>query len=163
MQRFKVSILAAAGLLVLAGVMTVIGPKRVMAALGYTPVRDIDYAARQPLLVQLDTTYHPIYRVPVKQRLVIEFVSFYTSVNKGGLYSVSLQTWDAALTGFTHTISFPLTLMSRVDSLDSSAFASATKIYVDPGTALKVDASITPGTQSATVDCTFSGYLEPVP
>src|SRR5205823_4966094 len=46
MPRFKYSLLAAAGILILALVMTALGPKRVMAALGYTPVRDVDNPAR---------------------------------------------------------------------------------------------------------------------
>ena len=48
MKRLQYSLLAAAGILILAFVLTAVGPKRVMAALGFTPVRDVDQAARQP-------------------------------------------------------------------------------------------------------------------
>ena len=48
MPRFKYSLLAAVGILILAFVLTVIGPKRVMAALGFTPVRNVDNPDRAP-------------------------------------------------------------------------------------------------------------------
>lgn len=52
MRRFKASLLAACGLLILAAVRGAIGPKRALAALGFTPVRDVDGAARQPFTVE---------------------------------------------------------------------------------------------------------------
>ena len=77
MQRFKYSILAAAGILVLSGVLIAIGPTRVMAALGYTPVRDVDNPGRQPFSINLSIPaagVPPTFPVPAGKRLVITHV-----------------------------------------------------------------------------------------
>lgn len=77
MKHFNYSLLAAAGILVLAFVLTAAGPKRVMAALGYTPVRDIDNPGRQPFAAGLlmsgeGGTY---FVAPPGKRVVITDVS----------------------------------------------------------------------------------------
>lgn len=169
MPRFKYSMIAAAGILVLVFVLSVIGPKRVMAALGYTPVRDVDFAARQPILVSLNTTYKPVHTIPSDKRLVIEFVSVSASVPNGEVRDVGLQTWDAGLTGYTQEIYFPLTQMTNAQNVRSLAYAGTAKIYVDPntagfapGTALKLVAGGTSGSGGVYADLVFSGYLEPL-
>jgi hypothetical protein len=80
MNRLKYSILAAAGILLLAGVLTLVGPKRVMAALGYTPVRDVTNPALQPFQIAVSFSGNSnfgtnSFTVPAGKRLVIEYVS----------------------------------------------------------------------------------------
>lgn len=155
MNRFKYSLLAAAGILVLAAVLNMIGPKRVMAALGYTPVRDVDFAARKPLILSFNLGsggMGPVYIIPDKKRLVIEFIS----ISAPGSTSAGLGIWDAALTGYIDLIRFPLT---------NGIYAGAAKIYVEPGTA-----KFAPGTAlklfaegGVSANLTLSGYLEPIP
>jgi hypothetical protein len=160
MNRFKYSLLAAAGILTLAFILTAIGPKRVMAALGYTPVRDIDVYARQPVLVALSSNGSVFYDVPAKKRLVIEFISFDSETFGGGIYGIGLQIWDAAHTGYTNWIDFPVTLTADTGGVKYFSHACATKIYVEPLTALRLDISAT--TANPYAHCTFSGYLEPL-
>jgi hypothetical protein len=89
MQRLQYSLLAAAGLLILAGVLTLIGPKRVMAALGYTPVRDVDQPARQPFQIAVSVSGSSNFGVnsfvvPTGKRLVIEYISIAMFNNGSG-------------------------------------------------------------------------------
>ena len=81
MNRFKYSILAAAGILILALVLTAIGPKRVMAALGYTPVRDVDNVGRQPFTIDVAVPSDDSrsFTVPAGKRLVITTLGAATS------------------------------------------------------------------------------------
>jgi len=81
MKRFQSSLFAAAGLLILAFVLTAIGPKRVMAALGFTPVRDVDGPGRQPFAVRANAVSGAIpvstadIAVPAGKRLIITAIS----------------------------------------------------------------------------------------
>lgn len=173
MKRFKYSLCAAAGILILALVLSAVGPHRVMAALGYTPVRDVDFAARQPVLVTLFSPGGSFgwnsYTIPANKRLVIEFVAIDATVNNGDIRDVELQIWDAGLTGFSRWIPFPLTQMTNAQNLKSLAYAGTTKIYLDPssagfgtGTAVRAQVGGTPGSTGASATITFSGYLEPL-
>lgn len=95
MQRFKISMLTAAGILVLAFVLTAIGPKQVMAALGYTPVRDVNCPGRQPfaMLVIAAPNEIPVstanVAVPVGKRLVITSISAEIEQSNPGYFTMS--------------------------------------------------------------------------
>ena len=81
MQRFKYCLWAAAGILILAGVLALIGPKRAMAALGFTPVRDVDGSGRQPFSVSVSVPraqLTTVFNVPAHKRLIITYVDAFT-------------------------------------------------------------------------------------
>ena len=94
MQRFKYSLTAAAGILILAFVLNLIGPRRVMAALGYTPVRDVDNPLRNPYQVTISLTGNNTQSVrtslvvPQGYRLRIEYVSATFRNNGPGIVSI---------------------------------------------------------------------------
>jgi hypothetical protein len=74
--------MVAVGLLLLGGMMS-FGPDRVLAAIGFTPVRDVTNPALQPFHqgLLLSTPNGLLgakgsFTVPVGKRLVIEFVAF---------------------------------------------------------------------------------------
>ena len=82
MQRLKLSLLAAAGILVLVFELSVIGPKRVMAVLGYTPVRDVNAPGRQPFSYRASISAGGSvgsFVVPAGKRLVMEYVDAFVS------------------------------------------------------------------------------------
>ncbi len=104
MQRFKYSMLAAAGLLILAFVLTAIGPKRVMAALGYTPVRDVDNAGRHPFQFEFvhifgDGQSSSVRNllIPRGKRLVIDYVIVDSNLPPGQIPTFFVGTTSAGV------------------------------------------------------------------
>jgi hypothetical protein len=80
MKRLQTSLFAAAGILILALVLTAIGPKQVMAAIGFTPVRDVDNPGRQPFSINLTVSQgmSSTFPIPAGKRLVITHVDAFT-------------------------------------------------------------------------------------
>lgn len=78
MTKFKASVLAVMGLLLVTIVISLIGPERALAAIGFTPVRDVDNPGRQPFSAHLDfgaNFPNPArFNVPSRKRLVITYV-----------------------------------------------------------------------------------------
>ena len=131
MKRFKYSILAAAGVLILALIITAIGPKRVMAALGYTPVRDVDNPGRHPFQIGLASFNSFRFTVPAGKRLVIENVS-------GNAFSFGVFRWVGLLStaggAFTSHL-IPVTSAGLAGSgANTYTFGQVTTIYADPET-----------------------------
>src|SRR5215218_1053810 len=92
MKRLQYSLLAAAGVLLLALVLTAIGPKRVMAALGFTPVRDVDGPAMQPVQFVLAPGVES-FQVPAGKRLVIDQISGEVNITPANVVvDVSIRT-----------------------------------------------------------------------
>ena len=133
MNRFKYSLLAAAGILVLAFVLTAIGPKRVMAALGYTPVRDVDQPARQPFGINRSVTVAggtfaagTSFAVPAGKRLVIEQVAIAGNVDVQGQFA---QENIAALVNGV-SVEYPLPIMSQGGSFEANVPPGAAPIVL---------------------------------
>ena len=161
MPRFKYSLLAAVGLLLLVSVISLIGPKRALAALGYTPVRDVDGPARQPFSIQFDfeasaTTGTTVdtkgFNVPSNKRLVITYVS----ANSHGGEFLDIQ---SNVNGQFTFIDVPFTASSPLlpDFLVASQQVMG---FADPGTLVQVQTGMAPN-GSAHVD--VYGYLVDVP
>jgi len=140
MNRLKYSLFAATGVLVLAFILTIVGPKRVMATLGFTPVRDVDQPARQPfatteLFSFSDVGITHLVTVPPNKRLVIEAVSYRGSVLSGQ----RLQVFFEVTTGGNTVIDYLVpTFVSSFKDLglvrDLFSDAHPTRLYADPGT-----------------------------
>ena len=157
MKRFSASLYEAAGILLLAVVLNAVGPKRVMAALGYTPVRDVDNPARQP--VQFVLTLTSNYTVPVGKRLVIEHVSADFGVPSGGGVK------DFAISTTVGGVEVAHEMRRTVGSVFSNGdervvVCEPVRIYADPGTTVGAS-SITAGGVFGTIG--ISGYLVNLP
>ncbi len=129
MNRFKVSILAATGLLILAFVLTAIGPKRVMAALGFTPVREVNSPGRQPFAVRLVVQSNSTFTVPAGKRLVITTVS---AATVGTDTFIGINT---AVNGVTSDLFIPYTSKGGDSFVNLAGEALA---HADPGTTITV-------------------------
>ena len=158
MHRFKVSLLAAAGVLVLAFVLNVVGPKRVMAALGYTPVRDITNPALQPVQFFLSERFP--YSVPMGKRLVIEHASADIFEPTGSfMSSLAINTNLAGQAGL-HFL--PKTFMASYATGEEWAVAQPLRLYADPGTQVRA-ALIGTNVNQISVFLEISGYLVDIP
>ena len=151
MQRFKYSLLAAAGILVLAFVLTAIGPRRVMAALGYTPVREVNAPGRQPFATLLSPNGNggqETFTVPAGKRLVVttfsattnnttgDYIRLNTTVNRNDslIFMPFTTRGDQAcanLTGEAIAYADPGTTVIVVNFGASVALATVVGYYVD--------------------------------
>lgn len=166
MRWFKQSLLAAAGILVLALVVGTISPKRVMAALGFTPVRDVDQPARNPhqdgfgfATANSITTEVDLSTVPNGKQLVIEYISATASVPAGQSGFFFIQTKAGGVTA-NHTV--PV-VQSFADAAfpGSSLLVSAQpfRIYADPGTTPSVSFRRSSNAGGAFCSAFISGYF----
>jgi hypothetical protein len=166
MTRFKYSIAAAGGILVLAFVLTAIGPKRVMAALGYTPVREVENPAIKPYgsgigftVTSGITTQVNLPAVPAGKRLVIEHVTSTASVPNGqtGFFFI-----DAVSGGVGVSLVIP-TNQQFADTVfpgsDLIVTGQAVRIYADPGTTPSISFRRSSSAGSASFQAFFSGYF----
>ena len=154
MQRFKYSILAAVGILVLSSVLIAIGPKRVMAALGYTPVRDVDGPARQPFSIQPDVTAGTAfnYTVPNNKRLVVTYVDS----GEAGSTALDVELVTTVNGQPSETIVPYGTVVAGFHYANQEVTA-----YADPGTTMRVYYATTGGTPTARIN--VHGYFVDVP
>jgi hypothetical protein len=141
LKRLQYSLLAAVGVLILALVLTAVGPQRVMAALGYTPVRDVDNPGLQPF--QQTVVYSggngnsatSTLTVPAGKRLVVEHVS-----------GVSFGPNPATITlGANAAGSEPVIFLTVHDFFAPTVFASYhgdadVRFYAEPGSVIGVNA-----------------------
>ena len=166
MQRFKYSILAAAGILVLSSVLIAIGPKRVMAALGYTPVRDVD--RRQPY--QAGAFAFPpagtfggsvtLPAVPAGKRLVIEYVSISGTVNIGQNVLEGRLDFGGAGGDF-HAVSMPFQGQSPIRNYYVGS--ERVQMFVDAGNPPTLHVERSHNTDPWTIHASVAGYLVDVP
>jgi hypothetical protein len=171
MKRLKTSLFAAAGILTLALVLNSVGPKRVMAALGYTPVRDVDQPARQPFGItfsatipngQYSATSFPI-TVPPNKRLAIESISPSITVPPGQ---------DAEINVFLSTGGNPVILRPAMTFRAANLFGSPgdhystineVHAYADPGTNISFGAIRNSTVGDAGAALTLTGHLVDLP
>ena len=144
MPRLKYSLLAVAGIVLLAVVLSVIGPKRALAALGYTPIRDVDNPARNPFQISTGNVFvlnrnnsGNLDAVPAGSRLVIEQVSVTASVPSGqsGFFSIST-------TAGGNGESFVIPTTQRFfdgSGTDILVATQSLRLYADPGTTPQVN------------------------
>ena len=139
-KRHYYHVLIGVGLFILGG-MICNGSREALAAIGFTPVRDVDVSARQPLRTNLGpgSGVPNKYQVPAGKRLVIEFVSFTARFPQGTVADFVLYEWHPELFGFTNYYHFPLTFQGT-DSLNYENYAGAqtTRLYYGPGTEVRV-------------------------
>lgn len=157
MNRLNPALVAAAGVLVLMAVLTAIGPKRVMAALGYTPVRDVDNPAIQPF--QKELTGIGSFTVPPGKRLVVDHVTgSLIFASGGGPEAVSLTTVANGVPAshWLHTSFVRSDPLSDWYNVDVSG-----GIYADPNTSVPL--GMTRVGTLIDVRITVSGHLVNLP
>jgi hypothetical protein len=129
MQRLQYSLLAAAGILILAFTLNLIGPKRVMAALGYTPVREVNAPGRQPFAAQGFPFFN--FAVPANKRLVITGVFGFATGTTAERVQVDTFTGGVVTSFF---VPYTTRGSSSFANLAGEALACA-----EPGTAVNVN------------------------
>jgi hypothetical protein len=140
MKRFKAHILAAVGLLILAAVIAAMTPKRVLAALGYTPVFDISNPALQPFSHEFHISFPngsvgtDTFTVPAGKRLVIETVTGAAFLSPGVNVDFAM---DVALNGAFVRYNFQSASAGVFFNLERHHTAHAVRIYADPGTTIR--------------------------
>src|SRR5205823_2965051 len=128
----KYSLLATAGVLILTFVLTAIGPKRVLAALGYTPVRDVDKRQPYQASVQTDLPAGTLTRgfdvpaVPSGKRLVIEYITFDASASNGEEFEA--QVWSSAAAATAIRANIPLSYQAVI--FGSYDYAGSEKVLM---------------------------------
>ncbi len=170
LERFKVAICAAIGILTLACVITVVTPKRVLAALGYTPVRDVDQPARAPysggfgfLVANGTTSTTSLGVVPAGKRLVIEYFSGSGEVPTGQTAYFYIST-TAGGTGGSHSV--PVTQKfadAAFAGSDALVAAQPLRLYADPGTNVEVGFRRSSANGGAFCSAFISGYYVTLP
>lgn len=156
MKRLQLSLVAAASVLILSFVLSAIGPKRVMAALGYTPVRDVDNPGRQPfaLSVQIDTNIRIYsFSVPAGKRLVITHVASDTAAGRAGLYVTS------SVNGADSILTIPFRERTNADPFEYYA-SEQVMDFADAGTAVFIHFF---GSGGTVVNVNLTGYYVDVP
>jgi hypothetical protein len=140
MQRFKVHILAALGLLIVAGTIMALSQKQVLAALGYTPVRDITNGALAPISHRFNIGFPAgsvstdEFTVPAGKRLVIESVSGAAFLSPGTAVDFGL---DVMTNGVYVRHYFPSQSIGVFFSLERFQTSQAVRIYADPGSVIR--------------------------
>ncbi len=165
MKRLSYSLLASAGILVLAFVLTAVGPKRVMAALGFTPIRDVDTPGRVPYqaLTQSQSSGTPnvtadLPVVPAGNRLAIEHLSGGVRIPTGQTGYFILSTTAGGVSSF-HTI--PLVQRfddGRVVGTEIVIASQPIRIYADPGTRPSITFRRSSNNGTVSVEGNVSGY-----
>jgi hypothetical protein len=164
MFKFKCYLWAAAGLLMLVGVLSLISPKRALAAIGYTPVRDVDQPARQA--VQLSGGAFSfgggtgssalVYTVPSGKRLVIETVGCLIELPPGQTGSMSIL---LTLNGQQTIYFLPATLIGN----NGWAATQSVRLYADSGTIVELTINRSSNSGDGSGSASFSGYLVNMP
>lgn len=152
MSKLKTSLLAALGLLILATTISLIRPERALAALGFTPVRDVDNPGRQPfskqLLISRDNP--ATFAIPTGKRLIITYVDAWT-VDSGNASGIQI---DSIVNPEYSQIFVPFTT-----ERNSYVYLSQQVMgFADPGT----EATVSVGTEFG-VNVNIHGYYINVP
>ena len=163
MKRFQYSLLATAGILILAFVLTAIGPKRVMAVLGYTPVKDVDGPGRRAyhelapsINTSTVTTEVNFSMVPGGNRLAIENVSVAASVPSGqtGYFFI-----DTIVGGAFSSQVLPAVQKFADQSGENILIcAQPIRVYADPGTRPSLGFRRSSNAGDASFQGAISGY-----
>jgi hypothetical protein len=167
MKRLQYSLLAAAGILILALVLTAVGPKRVMAALGFTPVRDVDQPARQPFVHNFDLPLtngigEESITVPLGKRLVIETVDAAGFVTPGQKVDFMMDLLTSGST--THVRHhFPPTFIGTFFNLDRYTLCQSVRLYGEPGSTVRVIMQKNAITAGGVGDLAISGHFVDLP
>jgi hypothetical protein len=165
MKRLRYSLYATAGIVMLALVLSAIGPKRVMAALGYTPVRDVDNPAGNPhsdgigfTFASGITTTVNLTPVPAGKRLVIEYVSVTASVPSGqtGFFFIDSRAGGVlAVHSIPATQKFADTAFAGTDLIVTG---QSLRLYADPGTTPTISFRRSSSSGGASFQAFWSGY-----
>ncbi|MCC6728679.1 MAG: hypothetical protein IT208_04995 [Chthonomonadales bacterium] len=166
MRRLKLSLLAAVGLLALAGAISAVGPKRVMAIAGYTPVRSIDEPALNPrqqltpyTVANSITTDVSLAPVPASvRRRVIEHFSATAGVPSGQSGFFFITTTANASTA-VHVV--PVTQRfadAAFPGSDTLVASEETRLYADPGTTPRIAFRRSSSAGSASFQAAVSGH-----
>src|SRR5262249_17436850 len=127
-------LLAALGLLILTGVISLIGPKRALAAIGFTPVRDVDNPGRQPfsLLVELGGGSPNPQQIALPnngKRLVITYVDSRSFADNPEAIEI-----QSTVNGVSSRLILPFTIFKG----ETILFSQPVMGFADPGTILRV-------------------------
>lgn len=166
MKRLKYSLYATAGILALALVLTAVGPKHVLAALGFTPVREVDAPGRSPYqeltaftFANSITTDYALSAVPANSRLAIEQVTGTASVPSGQSGFFFVRTTAGGRTSF-HTLPITQRFADSVfPGTDLLVITQPIRFYADPGTRPEVSFRRSSSSGSASFQVGLSGYF----
>ena len=156
MSKFKASLLAALGLLILTGVISVIGPQRALAMIGFTPVREVDSPGRQPFSIALSATFNDkTFNVPSNKRLIITYVDAITPAENAA-QAINIL---SKVTGGNSALTLPFT----TDRAGFSFLSQQVMGFADPETTVIVNFNSigTPPNRTATVN--IHGYYINLP
>jgi hypothetical protein len=139
-----------------------------MAALGYTPVRDVDQPGRQPFTVtgaitlsqgDLGNLFSLSPAVPAGKEFVIETISSsaFGPTGQRFIESVSVQNTTTA------TYYVPFTYISTAESIDGFNALMPCRAYASPGTSIGMNMGRSAATGTASMSVTVSGYLVDLP
>jgi len=131
----------AASLLIVGG-MASLGPTKVLAAIGFTPVRDVTNPALQPFAhsVNVGFSSNPFIDsilVPAGQRLVIETVSADAVLGSGEAVDFTI----VAITNGVAVVYFlPVAFSGNFFGADRYSGTQAVRIYADPNSTVQLRA-----------------------
>ena len=169
MQRFRYyHVLTGIGLLILGG-MICNSSKEALAAIGFTPVRDVT----NPALQSFSSTHNLIiepehnvaseaFNVPTGKRLVIEFVAgSEAGPTSQGAPWAEIEVLDP-VSGFRN-YPLPVTSQRKDGTYDVYVTFSSTRIYVDPGSTVSIVAYRRTFDDIVYADFIISGHLVNLP
>jgi len=126
--------------------------------------KDLDNPARQP--IQSDTVLQmpdvtnqitgTLFHVPLKKRLVIEFVSAEVSLLENEKFTFHIQT---KLNGSIANHFMTPNLIGKFSTNDIFAVSEQTRLYADPGTDVVLQFHRNAGGGEATIETSISGYF----
>lgn len=171
-KRHYYYVLAGIGLLVLGGMVS-FDPGEALAAIGFTPVRDVTSPALQPFQHKATIGIpagllgdDALFAVPAGKRLVIEFVSFNVYLPAGqDVTYLWVQINNPSRPDATFY--FPATFQASdfVGGQDVYQFvaASPTRLYADPGSTVELAVRRTSDVGEGLASVSVSGHLVNVP
>lgn len=142
------------------------GPASQSSKMKFSFEKDLDNPARQP--IQSDTVLQTpdvtkditgtLFHVPLKKRLVIEFVSAEVSLLQNEKFTFHIQT---KLNGSisNHFMTPNLIGIKFEDNNDTFAISQQTRLYADPGTDVLIQFHKNAGGGEAKIETSISGYL----
>ena len=148
------------------GVMISFSPRTALAAIGFTPVRDVTNPALQPFLYEKSIIIPPgdgsgsdTLTVPSGKQLVIEFVSCHAAVPASEeIEYLRVSVTNPGKTGVD--FHFPATFQAQwVEGYNGYITALPTRIYADSGAVVDVGILRSSIAQYSYADFSLSGHL----
>lgn len=171
-KRTKISILAIVfvSLILIASNVTGVsnvpntGPISQTSKVKFTFEKDVDNPARQP--IQSDTVLQmpdvtkditgTLFHVPLKKRLVIEFVSAEVSILENEKFVMRIQT---KLNGAIVNHFMAPNFVGKEFNNDIFVVSEQTRLYADPGTDVSIQIHRNAGGGIGDIESSISGYL----